>query len=79
MPVLPILGARGGLRAARVLGPRVLGVAPAHLGADPGVGAIPEAGEIVGDCQRPPSGGEQVELHPLPAVFGRGSKAEALL
>src|SRR5699024_3366918 len=46
--------------AQRVLGPGVLRVASAVLGPDLPVGIGPERGEIAGDRQRPPGGGEQV-------------------
>ncbi|MPM53206.1 hypothetical protein SDC9_99971 [bioreactor metagenome] len=68
-------------RRQRVLGPRVLGVAAAVLGPHLWVGVHPERREVVGDRQRSPGRGEQVQQHRHPARTDpwRTGQAEALL
>ena len=63
MPRHSPLSARPTLRLRRegVLRPGVLGIAPAQLLADLGIGALPEASQVVGDLLRAVVGGEQVQ------------------
>jgi hypothetical protein len=49
-----------------ILRPRVLRIAPAHLLADLGIGAAPEAGQIGRHRQRPAGRGEQVQYQRHP-------------
>src|ERR1700684_2630361 len=71
------LGAPRRLSRDRVLGPRMLGVAAAHLGAHGGVAAAPKTRQIAGHLHRPGRGGEQLDQERPPAAGNRWMAVEA--
>ena len=62
---------RGGWCAAWILGPGVLGIAPAQVSTHARVAVVPEGLQVCGDGGRASRGGEQVQQERDPAV-GRG-------